>query len=750
MTHVCLRNILPVAVVAVTGVVIWVAFDSVLERGSAASMRPKVSARETSAEWVDSLILPPSTATLLIVEPSSSELGAVADQGLVSESKSGGLIARWSGATPPGELLLGLVEYKEVEEHGAALAALAGGEASVQWGPYGNSLAAAGTPRLPQAEGPRERRWNQLPPGMWKVVALAGSEVVPVGALPVAVSAGEPRVVELTLAPAGAVRVRIELPGGELVAAAKLRVVGPLQPGFQLRWADPGELVGVAAWLGETDGQGEFTLPGVRLGSWYGVHAWTSHGVRATGEVVARSASDSAQIIEATPAVEVLVRLKMNRTLEPVAGRQLLLSEARLQRLSGIPTLDANGELGILRASEPTDDRGELSLPCEPGVWLIAGGEGYSIVTAQITAEVIAAGELTMLLEKSAERDVLRVTTADGWPVQGAEVSGHWWYFDESGVKSGAVNELRTNELGEFRVEDLGDLPDDLTGGLRLFAHHEQQGSGGLGINLSDIAPLESLGLRADSPLPSTLPRNIVVRRSGELQLEFDPLGWPEPPPLGRVLRRTAGDIAEAEEKARLLRLTLRFLGTESLRAELSKHHGDKRTIFVGFGDDEGKVTFEDLEPGCYAVEIASESRGILITTAPLWVRSDEATVSWVEAPNQKLFGQVTLDLAAAGVLAEATAANTYVSLDPEKEEHWLEGSPMLQPSVAGTGGAGHRPVSEDGRAVFSGVYPGRYTLSVWLSDSPGNPFKTDLRSTKSFAVRPGDDLVLRALTERP
>lgn len=653
----------------------------------------------------------------------------------------GRLIVRWSAAPSTGNIHLGLLAL--VSESGAAVAT-----DGMRWqlGPYADRLAVSGAPVPPDGEAPRERRWTNLPAGTWQIVARPTSDVVPVRSPVVHFRNDETHMVDLSLVSAGRLWVRVELPDGEPVAGAQVRVVGPLPSGLTLSQASPGELPNTLDWRGSTDGDGQFQVNGVTPGTRFGIHAWTEDGTRATGEIVSRARVAESEVPDrllATPAVPMTVHTIDSETLLPVPGVHVLVADNRLQALSGVCQTTS---MIPLRMVGPTDERGMVEVSCEPGSWVMTGGSesGYGLSTLQITDDVAAAREITVLLDRIG-RAVLRVATADGTPVPEAKVTGSWWAFDESGRRTGDVASVSTDSRGEFSLDDLGELPSAPPGGLSLFARHEREGSGGLSIALEELPP-HITAQPGQVPWPLT----IVIQPAGSLELQFAPLGWPVPSPPAVRRGGNPTDRAEADELARSLSLTLRHLGSSAAHRSMSMHHGEHRRVLVGMPDDEATATFEDLEPGCYAVAVSRRDGGLSFTTPPLWVDASETTTHWVTPPRAEDFGTVTLDVAAAGHLWDAIGTPNTATLLAERSVGHVDGGPFLQTSIAGEGEARRMPIPESGRVVFEFVPPGRYTIGMLLPDAEDPTGARVYRTTEVFDVGPGEQLLLRTLEDAP
>lgn len=656
------------------------------------------------------------------------------------QEATGRVIARWASSTTPDseEVRLALVPLRE---QGEGLAQGAG--PVLRLGPRSHPMirSPAGEPLAPDGASPGERVWSAVSPGAWQVVAVPNSPVVPEDAPLVHVRAHATRVVELQLGPAGVVHVRIELPDGRPVSGAEVRVVGPLPAGLRMETTDPGELVGVTDRRCTTDEQGEFEVRGVSPGAWYGVHAWTADGTRATGEVRAQVLPDAPETLVATPPVEVLVRVLDRETGAPVGGVPLVIVDNRLQALSGVaPSRD----IDPLQITEPTDERGEVRVRCEPGAWVITRSDSSDLCTLQLSESAVAAGEVVLYLDR-VDLGILRVTRPDGTPVSGARVEGRWSFWDASREASGELSPVQTDARGEFPLAALGELPQNLPAALDLHASHPRDGIGGIRIGLENLPP----HVRPEEGM-APVPKSIIIRPAGSLELSWASDGWPEPPPVQIDARWNAEDLAEQDDAARGVRFTLRYLGSSALRSETSRQHGEHRGARVGRPGDDERVVFEDLEPGCYAVSIESRARQLVFTTPPLWVRPGETTVHWVAPPAREALGQVALDVGAAGYLGEATATRNTATLRAEVSAGYLVGSSLLQPSIAGEGDAGNQVVPADGRVVFQNVHPGRYTIGLWLPDASGGPGERVYRLTEAFDVGPGDDLLLRQLEEVP
>jgi len=731
------HRVVPAALFLVITLVIWVAFAGSPGGDPQASSSVFRHAQVTDGNPAAMDALAPAALPLLITtedelvgEPKAIERG---------EGEGGAtLIARWPGNQPTGEIHLGLVALVDESEasHGSEGVRL-------QLGPYAEVLLQADNAIPAHMTGPRERSWSGVPVGSWQVVTLPTSDVAISSASPIHIRGEETRVVELELVPTGEIFVRVELATDDPVTGASVRVVGPLPPGLNFATSCTNELSNTMEWRGTTDADGLFRVSGLAPGAWFGVHAWTSEGTRATGQIQSMAPAKKPARLVATPAAKILVRTVDSESGLPISGLEVFVTDNRLQELSGARH---RGNVEELRMAGPTDALGTTELNCEPGTWVFTGGDdkGYGLTTLQITESVIAAGQITVRLD-TIGNDTLRVITADGRPVPNAEVSGTWWSFSESGGRAGELNSVTTDGRGEIAVEALGDLPTSSPSGLNLYARHPSAGSGGLGIDPADLPP------RADPDsgrIP--LPREIIVRPSGSLELHFAPLGWPIPrPPMGSGTWSTER-LDEAEEMARALRLTLRFLGTPAVQRSWSAHHGETRGVLVGQADDDGTVRFEDLEPGCYAVAVSSRGRDLSFTTPPLWVRESETTSYWVEAPRAQQFGTVTLDIADAGVLWDATESPSSATLMAQKSVVHLDSSYLLQPSIAGEAEARRLPVSPGGRVVFGFVAPGRYSIGLLLPDAASPTGELVFRTTDMFEVAPGEEIFLSTLTAVP
>ena len=730
------RRLLPAAVILIIAVVIWAALSS--SQGTDSRGSPVTLSFADSAVGASDLSASPPKAVPLLITTADERADDSSTFGPGDDERGATLIARWPGDMPIGNIHLGLVALVDESE-------VSHGSETVRWqlGPYADALFQSGKPIPADKAGSRERSWFGVPVGTWKVVALPTSEVAITSATAIHIRGQETRVVDLELAPPGELFVRVVLASGDPVPGARVRVVGPLPPGLNMATACTSELSNSMDWRGTTDAHGLFRVSGLAPGDWFGVHAWTSAGTRATGQFQSKTRSRKPDRLVATPAPKITVHTVDSSSGLPIAGIHVLVTDNRLQELSGSRQ---QGSIEQLRMAGPTDALGTVVLNCEADSWILAGGyeAGYGLATLQITKSVIAAGQITARLD-TIDHDTLRVMTADGRPVQDANVSGSWWSYGEAGAQTGELASVTTDWRGEFAVEALGDLPSGSPSGLNLYARHPSAGSGGLTLDPADLPP------RADprsGRIPTT--RSIIVRPSGSLELHFAPLGWPSPqPPSGSGPWNTER-LAEAEERSRALRLRLRFLGTAASQRSWSSHHEERKGVLVGQADDDGTVRFEDLEPGCYAVAISSRSRGLSFTTPPLWVRDSETTSHWVEAPRTQDYGTVTLDIADAGVLWDATESPSSATLMAHKSIVHLEGSLVLQSSIAGEAEARRLPVPLDGRVIFSFVAPGRYTIGLLLPEASAPSGQLAYCSTDEFDVGPGEELFLSTLKAAP
>lgn len=737
MTNFMTHRVVPTALLLVIALVVWVAVGSSLVGDSQGSSGVIHVTNVTNGNAADMEPLAPSALPLLITaadqltsDPSALEPG---------ENDTGAkLIARWPGNQPLGNIHLGLVALVDESEVSPA-------SEGVRWqlGPYADVLVQTDEPIPADETGPRERSWSGVPVGSWQVVVLPTSEVAISSAPAIHIRGKETRVVSLELVPTGEVFVRVGLASGDPVPGASVRVVGPLPPGLNPATACTRDLSNAMDWRGSTNADGLFRVSGLAPGGWFGVHAWTSEGTRATGQFQSKPLTGEPDRLVATPAANVTVHTVDSESGLPIAGLHVLVTDNQLQELSGVRQ-EPNVE--PLRTVGPTDALGTVVLNCEADAWILTGGSqsGYGLATLQITESVIAAGQITVRLDLVGN-DFLRVMTPDGRPVPNATVSGTWWSFGESGGQTGDLTPVTTDEHGEFAVEALGELPASSSNGLMLHARHPSAGSGGLAIDTADLPP------RADPDsgrIP--LPQVIIVRPSGSLELHFAPLGWPVPqPPTGSGLWN-AEQLDEAEEMGRALRLSLRFLGTSAVQRSWSSHHGETRGVLVGRADDDGTVRFEDLEPGCYTVAVSSRSRGLSFTTPPLWIRESETTSYWVEAPRAQDYGTVTLDITDAGVLWDATETPSSATLMAHKSIVHMDSSLVLQPSIAGEAEARRLPVPLDGRVVFRFVAPGRYSIGLLLPYASHPTGELVFRTTDTFEVGPGEELFLSTLKAAP
>ncbi len=637
----------------------------------------------------------------------------------------GSLVARLGSVPAGADVRLGLVRCEPTDDTVAQVSLGGDEERYAHVGkPIDPSLASGSGEE--GADTSSELSWGSLSSGAWQLVALEGSTHVPAGAsgMPVWVRAEDTTILMVDLVRNGAIRCRVLLPDDEAVPGADVRLFGPLDPGIDLAVIDPGDLVGLRASRLLTDEGGLFRMDGLAVGASYGVHAWTEEGVWATGVLRAQPPGSEAEVLRATAPHRVNVLVQESGTGKPIANAQVLVMDDALNRLRGLTREQCLTQ--PLRTAEVTDERGLTTLTAELGSWLFVADEQHDLGVLQVTETVVASDPALVVLDVLGS-DIVRVTTSAGWPVAGARIEAR--LQGGKGVQSvtKALNIVASDARGEFRVSELGKLPEAAWGNLNLFATHETEGSGGVALNMSWFLD----GVRG-------LPKTIVLRKPGALQIDVETAGWSTPAPGVDDPRHDRAGLDEQAAKDHLLRLKLTYLGSHAPRMELSAQNGILKTVDIDAWEQGLPETrFENLEPGYYAVEIQSIARGVLFVTPALRVFPGETTHYWVASPRPELHAGVTLEVDPLLV----GASSDFVTLLPE-------GGPVLQAATPGImspeAGLSDRRANFDaaGHASFVLVRPGRYMIGFGVKKEDGG---IQWHQTATFQLGPGDE---RHLTE--
>lgn len=574
-----------------------------------------------------------------------------------------------------------------------------------------------------------ELSWDALQPGTWQVIALKDSTLVPSDDLlwPVVVRSGETTTVSMNLVPGGVIRCRVELPGGEPVAAADVRLVGPLGPQFDFRHADANDLEGLTSGRYVTDEQGMFEVNALPRGARYGAHVWSRDGVRATGVVEARGPDAEHDILQATAPFRLNVVVRARSDGRHLPDTRIFVVDNGLNRLAGV----ARGQSLMQPIRESvTDAQGFTTVMAEPGAWLLVGHPDHEAATRQVTESLASLDPVEITLDHP-DDGILRVTTTEGWPVAGARVTASVSRLSNRRFGGESLGEAVTDDKGEVDLARFGSLS-SMEGTLMLHATHETYGRGGLSLDVKS--------LQKGVPGPG---KDIVLRQPGALQLDFATGGWNTPrsgpvnPRHGRV------DRDEQASKEHILKACLHYLGTPAWRMEFSSQDETVEALDIdGWANRLPQVRFDDLEPGYYAVAIEGEARSVLFTTPALRVFPGETTFHWVEPPDPARHGHVTLY-----VPPERFEESSGVATMFRPSASVLQRSKGAHPGLwSPEVGLGDRRMKFDlsGRVTFELVPPGSYAVGLMLTDEGG---EKRWHQTGSFEVGPGDDLFLEEVT---
>lgn len=639
--------------------------------------------------------------------------------------QTGSLLAHVEGDPESGPATLLAVPMSAGDDGTAPGSLATEGTARFWMGPYSAPRVASAVGMPPDVVEPGRRVWKRLAPGAWRVVSAPGSAAVPARVMPLQLRPGTDHEIWVQLLPAWAVSVRLELPNGQPVAGARVRVMGPLSEGIDPSRAFVQDLVGIMETVTRTDEEGVARVTGVHPGS-YSVHAWTDDGTRATATVTAQPASADPWRLEAVPSVRMKVFVADRESGAPLEGAELAVVDNVLSGLSGEPT---NGAAGLREAAHASDRNGLIEVDCEPGAWLLCNCPAFGIGTVQVTREAASIGEITVLLD-AAGRDVFTVVRPDGSPVQGAQVDACWTDFTDRGPQEVPLGSARSDNHGVVTLDALGRAPDSENGSYRFVASHPSAGRGTLEL------PIEFVREQMTS-----LPKTIVLRAPGALELHLASVGWPDrtPDEQHEIPRESPRDVQ--------IKLELNYLGTPAMRTEFSTHQGlEKGVVLTGDPGDTPVVHFEDLEPGLYAVRVSSFSPGFRFTTPTLRVLPGETTIQWIDPPDPAASATVTLALEGMLLLpARGSSSTPDAILESVRRIPGHGITHGVLPPGAGGGDVERVSLGSDGRFQFRLVLPGRYIINVPVHDPAGGD-AFQWRVTRAFDVGPGDDVLLRAL----
>ena len=528
------------------------------------------------------------------------------------------------------------------------------------------------------------------------------------------------------LVPTGVVSVRLVRSAGDGVAGAAVRVVGPLPPGSgeQTDW---GDLPGTRIRRATTDDDGRVTLSGLQGAQRYGIHAWSHAGDTVTSVLEAVHPPAETETLLVTEPRHVRVRVTARADGCALAGAQVQVTDAHLNRLRGIGRMESANR--PLREAGPTDGEGRVDLTVEPGAWLIGVCDGFDIASVRVPPSVADGAELALALDEPGD-GLVHVVSAVGAPVAGATVEATVTSVVDGRLLRLEAGRAISDSRGAVRLSRFDHWSDRESGALRLAARHDVEGVGGLELDIGSVVRRQR-----------GLSRTVVLRGPGSLEVDMALHGWPEPTLEPFPGGFDQADVRERQDKEQLFTLTLWYLGAPGLRTEFSTHHGERRSLDpTGFAGGVSTARFDDLEAGDYCVELWSPARGVALVSPAQRVGSGQTTHHWIAAPDATTHGRVTV------VPGGSTAPGTgeRMMLLPGDGLAFHGALPvLLSPDVALRDR--RVPVDPSGRATFDAVPPGRWIVGAASRTADG---VLVWRQSPPFLLGPGDDLRLEVVLE--